>query len=379
MGWEPLKPSPSPRELADLITTELGRCRELLLRDAGGRRQRLFGHLVGAGRAVLETTAAHGEPVTLTAAWLVVHAVVTHNSGRADLAAPLGRRLRELVPLPDELADYHRDEVTRTFAACQLGRVAMILPSPLACADGTWLKLLADRLNSALCDLPPELWRDLALSALRPPRPHGGLLIVIPSAGGEPWDLMAATPPGAGVIDARAERLTEAELLAEVHRSAPEQVAIDLRGGGDGLADAIAALVPSARLIALGRETVAAPFAAALAGPPFGALAGLAERSGAVPPLPYPALGDLRAWPLACYDGEVIVPVRRRGGAQLACDLQAAHAAAPPARLRLAGGVSDEQLAELAAAMPLPTPVQWSTVEPLSGDLSALRRAGWSA
>lgn len=379
MGSEPLKPSPSPRELADLITTELGRCRELLLRDAAGRRQRLFGHLVGAGRAVLETTAAHGEPVTLTAAWLLVHAVVAHNSGRADLAAPLGRRLRELVPLPDELADYHRDEVTRTFAACQLGRAAMILPSPLAAADGAWLKLLADRLNGTLCDLPADLWRDLALSALRPPRSRGGLLIVIPPCGDEPWDLMAATPAGAGAIDARAEQLSDQELLAEIHRLAPELIAIDVRRGGGELVDSVASLVPAARWVALGRETVEPPFAAALAGPPFGALAGLADRSGSVPPLPYPALANLRAWPLACYGGEVIVPVIGRSGAQLACDLQAAHAAAPPARLRLAAGVSDEQLAELAAAMPLPAPVQWSTVDLPDGDLAPRRRAGWSA
>jgi hypothetical protein len=367
----------------------------LLASWPAGRPARLLAAFTEPLAAAFEDLARAGAgPAELTAALLVLQAVLAAVTHRADLGRPIARRLRPLCGADPRWADLLADDVQATYAQLQCYRPTPALPADLAGVPADLLAALQAAWRSAYEGLPSGLWHALCLAAAAPEPAAAELLVVVPPGpsddGAEfPADLAAAAPVGAAVLDAWAEGLTLDQTVAAIDGAAPRCVAI--AADRPPAAEALAAALPYLRLAAVGPGLDAAwlaarpRFALAAAGPPYAdLLALLTAPDGQVlnpaAPGPFP---DPRRWPLAAYRrdptaADVILPVLGRDGARLAADLDRLLRRLPAARARLGPGLSATQAQDLLAALPRPMPSGWwlTLAEPaLPAEPLALRRA----
>ncbi|MCC7495643.1 MAG: hypothetical protein IT204_25050 [Fimbriimonadaceae bacterium] len=382
---------------------------DLLDEYADGRRQRLYARLQGVVRGILEHWIAECDEPQQVAAWLLLHAALVHAARRVDVNEPLIAELTRLLRPTGPLAEYVDPDVTRAYVQTSSYRSHAWLPAPLAQTDSGRLSALVTAVSDHLGGLPPQFWDAVVLSSCRPARAtRGGLCLVVPpldersgsAVSGllrplprrvEP-ELLAATPAGATVVDAAAERLWFDEALAAVVAAAPARVALWLDPALDrrpavALVASLRQLLPALRLSAVvpAAEVALADyvgFDAVVLGPPFNL--GVPADQPLIAPGEVGRYPDVGAWPLACYrrepsDADLWLPVAGRDGEALAADLAATLQRFPVARVRLAAGLSHRQAAALALALPRPVQRHWSLElhsPALPGDPVALHAAG---
>lgn len=276
-------------------------------------------------------------------AWLGLQAGVATACGGVLLVEPLTEALRELLPLGSPLADFLEPAPLRVWAETATYLPQLSPPQAFADLDPALANSLRERCQEAFKELPAGLWRGVALAAASGRRTPSNVVVLVPPGPFDercPADLLAATPPGANVLDAAAERLTWAETVDAVRELAPTLV-----------------LHPPGAVVAPHLpEFTCAP----LVGPG--------------PDEPFP---DPTAWPLACYR-ELVVPSAGRPPARLAADLGEVLAAVPEALVRV-GQLDEEQAAALLAGGWGPRGRGWSmTVEQpvLPSCLADLRQVG---